>query len=315
MDISNASVYDGASAAAEAVAMCKERKRKLALVSEAVNPAISATISTYSWGCNAPVQSVPVKNGLTDLDALAAMLTDETASVTLQQPNYFGLLEDIPAAAKLAHSKGVKLIVSVNPMAAAVLATMGECGADIAVGDGQPLGIPLSFGGPYLGFIAAKDELSRKIPGRIAGETADDLGRRAFVLTLQAREQHIRRETASSNICSNQALMAMCASVYMAAMGPGGLQDAAMQSYSKAHYLAQELGKLPGYGQQHSGEFFHEFVTDCPAEPQKLMSHLEKNGILGGLPLENGGVLWCATEMNTKDDMDRLVSLCKEVAQ
>jgi glycine dehydrogenase subunit 1 len=242
------------------------------------------------------------------------MITDETASITLQQPNYFGLLEDVSAVAELARKHGVKLIVSANPITLAVLEPPGQCGADIAVGDGQPLGIPLSFGGPYVGFMAARGELSRKIPGRIAGETTDEQGRRAFVLTLQAREQHIRRETAGSNICTNQALMAMCNAVYMAAMGPSGLQDVATQCYSRAHYLAAELGKLPGFALRFGGDFFHEFVTECPVEPAKLMAHLQSHGILGGLPLDgNGGVLWCATEMNKKDDMDRLVSLCKEV--
>ncbi|MCL2618878.1 MAG: aminomethyl-transferring glycine dehydrogenase subunit GcvPA [Defluviitaleaceae bacterium] len=314
MDISNASMYDAASAAAEAVAMCKDKKRKSALVSQSVNPRVIDTIKTYSWASDAAVDLVPTTGGLTDMDALAQKITDDTASVTIQQPNFFGLFEDVRAIAELVHGRGAKLIVSVNPIAASVLSAPGECGADIVVGEGQPLGIPLSFGGPYVGFIAAKADLSRRIPGRIAGETTDAQGRRAFVLTLQAREQHIRRETASSNICSNQALMAMTASVYMACLGPGGMQEAAKQSYSKAHYLSEQLGKIPGFGLRYDAEFFHEFVTECPVDAAKLMLHLGRNGILGGLPLEGGGVLWCATEMNSRKDMDRLVSLCREVS-
>jgi len=313
LDASNASMYDGASAAAEAIAMCKDRKRTKALVIGAVNPRTTDTVKTYCWASDTPVDVVQTKDGVCDLDALSQMLTDDVACVLFQQPNYFGLLEDAPAIAELVSSKGAKVIMSVNPIASAVLQTPGECGADIAVGEGQPLGIPLSFGGPYLGFIAAKSALTRKLPGRIAGETTDETGKRAFVLTLQAREQHIRRETAGSNICSNQALMAMAASVYMAAMGPQGLKEVAMQSYSKAHYLADELDKIKGFELAHSGPFFHEFVTRCPAEPEKLMAHLEKSGMLGGLPLPSGDILWCATEMNSKEEMDTLVSLCKEV--
>jgi len=315
MDISNASMYDGASAAAEAVAMCKERRRKTALVSASVNPRTLEVIQTYSWAADSPVEVVPTKNGVIDIQALEKMITEETASITIQQPNYFGLLEDAEKIIEIAHKNDVKVVMSVNPLALSVLQTPGEIDADIAVGEGQPLGIPMSFGGPYLGFLAAKGDLARKIPGRIAGETTDSQGRRAYVLTLQAREQHIRRETASSNICSNQALMTIAASVYMSAMGPEGVKDAAMLSYNKAHYLAEELSKVKGFNLRYDSNFFHEFVTECPVEPMKLLKHLENNGILGGMPLKDGGILWCATEMNKKEHIDRLVALCKEVAE
>ena len=314
MDVSNASVYDGATAAAEAIAMCRDRKRKKALVSGAVNPHVIDTLRTYCWASNTEIEVIPIKDGVTDGEALAQLLTDDVACVLFQQPNYFGQLEDSKAMVELIHSKDAKAIMSVNPIAAAALPTPAECGADIAVGEGQPLGIPLSFGGPYLGFMATTDALARKLPGRIAGETVDAEGRRAFVLTLQAREQHIRREKASSNICSNSALCALTASVYMAAMGPEGLQDVAMQCYSKAHYLAEQLTKIPGFTLRYPGSFFHEFVTECPVDVSKLMGHLEKAGILGGLPLPDGGILWCVTEMNTKEEMDQLVSLIREVA-
>ncbi|MDL2294499.1 aminomethyl-transferring glycine dehydrogenase subunit GcvPA [Ruminococcaceae bacterium OttesenSCG-928-D13] len=312
MDASNASVYDGASAAAEAVAMCRDRKRSKALVSAAANPDVIETIKTYCWAAGTEVALVPERDGATDLDALKALLADDVACIYVQQPNYYGIIEDGAALCEAAHAAGAKTIMGVNPIAAALLKTPGECGADIAVGEGQPLGMPLAFGGPYLGFMACTAAMTRKLPGRIVGQTADAEGRRAFVLTLQAREQHIRREKASSNVCSNQALCAMTAAVYMAAMGPGGMEKAASQCASKAHYLAAELEKI-GFKRVHGGEFFHEFVTGCPVDAAALEKKLGENGILGGLTLENGDILWCATEMNTKDEIDRLVALAKEV--
>lgn len=201
--------------------------------------------------------------------------------------------------------------MGINPIAAAIVKTPAECGADIAVGEGQPLGIPMSFGGPYLGFMACVEKMQRKLPGRIVGQTSDSEGRRCFVLTLQAREQHIRREKASSNICSNEALCALTASVYMAAMGPRGMRDAAEACFANAHYLAERITALPGFDLVNSGEFFHEFVTSSPICPEKLMSALEEKNILGGLPVE-GRILWCATEMNTAEQIETLVSVIKE---
>ena len=311
LDVSNASVYDGATAAAEAAAMCRDRKRSRALVSAASHPDVIATMQTYGWAAGYDVVLIPAKDGATDLEALAAMLSDDTACVYLPQPNFFGIIEDAAKAASLAHEKGVKLILGVNPIAAAVLPSAKEAGADIAVGEGQPLGMPLGFGGPYLGFMTATTAMARKLPGRIVGQTTDADGNRAFVLTLQAREQHIRREKASSNICSNQAHCAMTAAAYMAAMGPDGLRQAAEQSMSKAHYLAAELRKLDGFGMKYNSEFFHEFVTEKPADADKLLAHLESKGILGGLPLADG-ILWCATELNTKTEIDNLIATIKE---
>jgi len=311
MDVSNASVYDGATAAAEAVAMCRDRQRAKALVSAAAHPDVIETIRTYCWSADAEFVLIPASDGATDLEALKAMVDDATACVYVAQPNFFGILEDAEAIGRIAHEKGAKFVMGVNPIAAAILKTPAACGADIAVGEGQPLGLPLAFGGPYLGFMAATSALVRRLPGRIVGETTDAAGNRAFVLTLQAREQHIRREKASSNICSNQALCAMTAAVYMATMGPEGLTEAALQSLSKAHYLAAELARIDGFALKYKGEFFHEFVTGCPVDPDGLMQFLETKGILGGLPVD-GGILWCATEMNTKEEIDRMVALIKE---
>lgn len=313
MDASNASVYDGPSSAAEAMNMTRERNRNKVLVSAAVHPMAIEAIQTYFFGNGMEMELIPLIDGRTDMAALASMVNNEIAGVLVQHPNYFGLLEDAEKAGELAHSVGAKYVMSVNPIANAILKTPREYGADVAIGEGQPLGIPLSFGGPYVGFMACTNAMLRKLPGRIAGETVDAEGNRAFVLTLQAREQHIRREKASSNICSNHALMAMAASVYMSAMGPQGLAEAAQQCYSKAHYAAQEMSKLPGFGLKHKGDFFHEFVTTLPCSAEKVLAHLHTKDILGGLPVE-GGMLWAVTEMNSKAQIDALVHALKEVS-
>ena len=312
MDVSNASVYDGATAAAEAVNMCCERSRKVVFCSAAAHPDTIAVVKTYCWAAGHELVLLPVKDGKTDLDAMASQLDKKTsACLYLQSPNFFGQLEEMEKAAEMIHSVGAKLIAGCNPIALGLLKTPAEQGADIAVGEGKPLGMPLSFGGPYLGFMAATQAMMRKLPGRIVGETVDVDGKRAFVLTLQAREQHIRREKASSNICSNQALCALTASVYLATVGPDGLKQAASLCYQKAHYLAQQLCSIPGVSLRYSGTFFHEFVTD-QKDSDKLLSALEQQGILGGYPLADGGILWCATEKNTKEEMDRVVEIIRK---
>ena len=311
MDVSNASVYDGATAAAEAAAMCRDRKRRITLVSGAAHPDTINTIRTYCYGTNDEMIVVPAKDGKTDIEALKELLKADVASLYVQQPSFFGQFEDTAAIAETVHANGSMLILGCNPIALGVMADARQQGADIAVGEAQPLGMPLSYGGPYLGFMATTTKNMRKLPGRIVGQTVDAKGERAFVLSLQAREQHIRREKASSNICSNQALCALTAGLYMAAMGPEGLKQAAKQSMSKAHYLANELCKLPGVQLVYSGAYFHEFVTTLPKADQVLKA-LEDNDILGGLPIE-GGVLWCATEKVSKADLDKTVAIVKEV--
>ena len=311
MAVSNASVYDGASAAAEAVAMCREKKRNAVLVSAAAHPMVLQTIGTYCFGSGMEVRTVPMKNGFTDIEALEGLLDDTVACFYLQQPNYYGRIESAADIGEAVHGCGGKFIMGVNPIAMAVLKTPGECGADIAVGEGQPLGLPLSFGGPYLGFMAATAPLMRKLPGRIVGETVDAQGKRAFVLTMQAREQHIRREKASSNVCSNEALCALTASIYLSLLGPEGLRQVGEQSCAKAHYLAGALCALPGVSLRFPGPFFHEFVTELPRAPQVLAA-LEAKGILGGLPVE-GGLLWCVTEKCSRSELDEAVAIVKEV--
>lgn len=311
MDVSNASVYDGATAAAEAAAMCRDRKRKTIVVSGTVNPEVLAVMRTYSWAADGRIVTVPASDGVTDPEKLREAIDADTAAVFLQSPNYLGCIEDVVAAAEMAHEKGAKLIVSVNPIAQAILKTPYECGADIAVGEGQPLGLPLSYGGPYLGFMACRAEMMRRLPGRIVGQTTDPEGRTAYVLTLQAREQHIRREKASSNICSNEALCALRAAVYMAAMGREGIREAARQCVSKAHYFQRQLEEA-GFKRKYGGEFFHEFVTSGPCDAQEVTKLLSDHNILGGLPLTQHDILWCATELNTKEEIDHTVSLLKE---
>ena len=311
MDVSNASVYDGATAAAEAAAMCRDRKRRVTLISAAAHPDTINTVRTYCYGTGDELRIVPQKDGKTDLAALQAMLTPDVASVYVQQPNFNGLFEDAEAIGEAVHAAGAMYILGCNPIALAITKTPAECGADIAVGEGQPLGMPLSYGGPYLGFMATTAKHMRRLPGRIVGQTVDSRGERAYVLSLQAREQHIRREKAGSNICSNQALCALTAGLYMAAMGPEGMTEAARQSMAKAHYLAAGLCAIPGVSLKYSGAFFHEFVTVLP-DADRVLAALEDADILGGLPVE-GGVLWCATEKVSRAELDRAIAIVKEV--
>lgn len=313
MDVSNASVYDGANAAAEALSMCYGRKQKKAVISGAANPYVLETIKTYTFGNDMEVVIVPpTADGLTDIEGIKAAVDANTASVYIQQPNYFGNVEDAAAIAEIAHAEKAKFIMGVNPMTLALLKTPREYGADIAVGDAQPLGLPLGFGGPYVGFMATTQKLMRNLPGRIVGQTHDANGNVGYVLTLQAREQHIRREKASSNICSNQALCALAVGVYLSAVGNKGLTEVATQSISKAHYLANGLVEA-GLTLENKGEFFHEFVTTSDVPAERILAALEAEDILGGYPLDDKRILWCCTEMNTKAEMDDVVRIVKEV--
>lgn len=311
MDVSNASVYDGATAAAEAAAMCRDRKRRVTLISAAAHPDTVNTVRTYCYGTGDALRVIPARDGRTDLEALKAMLTDDVASVYIQQPNFFGLFEDAEAIGQAVHAAGAMYVMGCDPIALAIMKTPRDCGADVAVGEGQPLGMPISYGGPYLGFMTTTNKHMRRLPGRIVGETVDSRGERAYVLSLQAREQHIRREKAGSNICSNQALCALTAGVYMAAMGPNGMAEAARQSMAKAHYLASALCALPGVSMKYDGAYFDEFLLEMP-RAEEILSALEEAGILGGLPVE-GGVLWCVTEKAPREELDRTASIVKEV--
>ena len=315
MHTANASVYDGATATSEAVSMCHERKRaNTVYVSQTTNPEIIEVIKTYCFGRDIKVEIVPSKDGVTDCEALANLIDKDASCFVLQQPNYFGNIEDAKKLGEITHAVKAKFIMSVNPTSLAILETPAEVGADIAVGDGQPLGLPLAFGGPYLGFMACTEKMMRKLPGRLVGQTVDKDGKRAFVLTLQAREQHIRREKASSNVCSNQQWCALTASIYLSVMGASGLIETAKQCTAKAHYLAEKLSQA-GLKLKYDQEFFHEFVTVSDKKAQDILDVLDKHDILGGLALNEHEILWCCTELNSKEDIDTVAQLVKSVSE
>ena len=311
LDVSNASVYDGAVAAAEALFMSLERNKDEVLVADTVDPQTLAVMKTYCESRDVKIVMVQNKDHRLDVEDLKAKLNERSAGLYVESPNYYGLIEEIEECTKIVHENKTKMIMGCDPIVLAIYKSPGEMDVDIAVGEGQQLGMPMGFGGPYLGFMTCKKELMRKLPGRIVGETTDHDGRRAYVLTLQAREQHIRREKASSNICSNQALCAMTASVYLAAMGPGGMEKVALSCYNNARYLEERLKEL-GFKRVDEGEYFNEFLTTSPIDPKVLEEKLSDKKILSGLQVEDK-ILWCATELNTKEKIDVLADAIKEV--
>ncbi|MGE5509458.1 MAG: aminomethyl-transferring glycine dehydrogenase subunit GcvPA [Chitinophagales bacterium] len=319
LDVSNASLYDGATAVAEAaaIALAHTRRRQL-LVAGTLHPEYRQVLKTYALHWNAEVIELPAVDGALDAAAVAARLDENTAAVIVQNPNFFGRIEDGRRLAEAAHARKALFVVVANPVALGLLEAPGAYGADLCVGEGQPLGIPLGFGGPYLGFMAAKEELVRRMPGRIVGATVDQDGKRAFVLTLQTREQHIRREKASSNICSNEALCALAFTVHLSLLGPEGLKEMAGLCLQKAHYAAEKLGALPGFALAFQGPFFHEFVLRCPKAPEKLVAGLAAKGVLPGVPLGRfypelaDSLLVCVTETRSREDIDRLAKLLAE---
>lgn len=300
LPISNASMYDGASAAAEACRMSIGRKKNRVILAGVLDPRLEEVIRSYDAASDIDFEYCPAgSDNLVDLEALGEMTGDDLAAVFMMQINYRGLLEDVTAVSNWAHEQGAVSIVYSNPMSLSILEAPGHLGADICVGDGQPLGIPLSYGGPYVGFLCCTEALKRQLPGRIVGETVDREGRRAFVLTLQTREQHIRRERATSNICTNQALCALTVAVYLTAVGPEGLHRQAMHSHFNAHMLAESLAEV-GFERVDEDEFFHEFVTSVPEgmDPLVIEHALDHMGHLSGLPISDTEILWCATELN-----------------
>jgi len=324
MEVANASHYDGATALAEAVLMAFEvgrgRKHKV-IVAPDVHPEYRQAIRTYLRGTDLLLTGdQDLQAGLEDLTAL---IDEDTACVLVQNPSFVGELLSADAVSGLAdavHEVGGLLVIAVDPIALGLFRPPGEYGADIVVGEGQPLGNPISFGGPYLGLFACRDQIKRKMPGRLAGATVDTQGRWGFVLTLATREQHIRREKATSNICTNQALCALAAGVYLTVMGRRGLRQVAELCYHKAHYASRQINKLPGFEVQ-SRPFFKEFVVCCPRPPAEINARLLEREIIGGYDL--GGdyphladyMLLCVTEMNTREQIDRLVAALREVGE
>ena len=320
MDVSNASVYDGATAAAEAMLMLRDAKRrKKVLVSAGLSPEARAVIGTYSRFCGIETVEIPLNgDGVTDIGELKAH-SEGAAGLIAANPNFYGCLEDMDALSEAAHSFGGLFVSYVNPISLGILKRPGDYGADIAVGDAQPLGLPLSYGGPYCGFMCATNKLMRNLPGRIAGQTADKDGGRVFVLTQQAREQHIRREKASSNICSNQMLCAIMASIYLSAMGPEGMREVAEQNLQKAHYLSEGITRIRGAKLRYENTpFFNEFTVDFDKDSSVINAALKSRGYVGGMRLgyygcDDNGILMCATEMNARDEIDGFLSAIEEV--
>jgi glycine dehydrogenase subunit 1 len=260
------------------------------------------------------------QTGLTDPAAVEDLLDEETACLAVGYPNFFGRIEDLGTLAELAHDVGALLIVVINPMALGLLKPPGSFGADIVVGEGQPLGVPLQLGGPYLGLFATQKKHMRQMPGRLIGQTVDEAGRRGYVMTLQAREQHIRREKATSNICTNEALVALASTVYLAAMGGSGLRQAAEHCYHKAHYAAERIASLAGYTRVFDAPFFHEFAIRTPRPPKEINAELRERNIIGGFDLGrhyadlDGCMLFCVTEMNTRQQIDNLVDVLEQIS-
>jgi glycine dehydrogenase subunit 1 len=303
LDVANASMYDGATACAEAAFMAVEStKRKSIIVSKTVNPEIRKVLYTYTRFKDIELIEIDDKDGVTDILKLKELVDIKTAGVIVRNPNFFGIIEDMTEVEKITHDNKALLIMSVDPISLAILKTPGEIGVDIAVGEGQSLGNAMNFGGPYLGFMTATTKLMRKIPGRIVGQTEDVDGKRAFVLTLQAREQHIRREKATSNICSNQALNALTAAIYLTTMGKQGLKEVANQSMQKAHYALNEIIKLEGYKAVFNKPFFKEFMIQCDESASVVNDKLLKSNIIGGYDVEisypdlKNTLLFCVTE-------------------
>lgn len=315
MAVSNASMYDGSTATAEAVLMAAAASKKAnkVLVSETVDPKIMAVIRTYSRFHGVEIVTIKEDNGATSKDDMKEKFAQgSVAGVVVQQPNYYGVIEDFDGFADICHQE--KALFIINSVAAdlALLKTPGEWGADIAVGDGQSLGIPMSFGGPSVGYMCCTEKLMRKMPGRIVGQTVDSKGQRAFVLTLQAREQHIRRQKATSNICSNESLMALYVTIYMSLMGKEGLKEAASLSYSAAHYLAENLVATGKFDMAYNRPFFNEFCVRYKGNVEQLQKRFIENGILGGVKIADNVLMLAVTEKRTKEEIDKLVSIVKE---
>lgn len=322
MEVSNASHYDGATATAEAITMAQANfrgKRTKFVLSPALHPHYRQTVHTYNHGSELIFVGEDV-DVTASPESLMPLIDENTALVMVQYPDFFGRIYDYTALAEATHNAGALFAVAVNPLSLGLLKPPGEFGADIVVGEGQPLGIPLSYGGPYLGIFATRKEYVRKMAGRLVGETVDNRGQRAYVLTLTAREQHIRREKATSNICTNQGLIALASAIYMALLGKHGLRQVAELCYHKAHYAARKLGAIGGYQLWNQTPFFHEFVLRCPSSTEEINAHLLDHGILGGYdlgqdyPKLKNHLLIAVTEMNSKEDIDLLAEVLSEVS-
>jgi glycine dehydrogenase subunit 1 len=318
MDLANSSMYDGFTSLAEAASLAvASTRRSKVLVSKAVHPESRSILTTVAKGQGYGVEEVSLASDVTDLEQLKSQIEKDTAAVIVQYPNFFGSIEDLAEVKKIAEENGAMLIVSSNPLALALLQSPGKLGADIVIGDMQPLGIPMSFGGPHCGYFAVKNKYMRKIPGRIVGQTHDDSGKRGFVLTLQAREQHIRRDKATSNICSNQALNALASSICMSALGKQGIREMAQQNVEKSDYMAKSLQKK-GFNVLNKSAFFNEFVVELPLPVKEVNTKLLESGFIGGYDLGidygfDNQMLVAVTEQRTKEEIDQFVEALEAV--
>lgn len=316
MDVTNASMYDGTTATAEAMMMtiAAAKKRNKVLVSATINPKVKRVVETYAKYQGVSVETIPEKEGVTDIAALEVMLAgDDVAGVIIAQPNFYGIIEDYSGVADMCHAKKALMVMNANPSSLAVLKTPAEWGADIACGDAQSLGIPMNYGGPYVGYLATTNALVRKLPGRIVGATTDVDGKRAFVLTLQAREQHIRREKANSNICSNQSLMALYVTIYLSLMGHKGLKEVNAASYGGAHYLAEKLVATGKCTLAFDKPFMNEFAVKTAVPAKDIQEALLAAGILGGVRIADDMLLICVTEQRTKAEIDKFVEVVNNI--
>ena len=323
MDVANASLYDGASSVAEAALLAlRATERPRILVSEAVHPHARETVSTYLIGSHAVLQEIPTVNGVTDLEAMGKALGDDVACVIMQHPNVFGCLEPMAQASERTHRVGGVFVASVYPVSLGLLQPPGAYGADIAVAEGRCLGSPVAYGGPGLGLLTTTQALLRRIPGRLAGCAVDQVGRRGFTLTLQTREQHIRRERATSNICTNEGWLALRATIFLSLMGPQGMRELAQLNVDHAHYAWQRLREVPWLRPAFDQPFFNEFTLeyDAAVSPDKVARRLEKSGVIAGLslsawyPTMRQASLWCVTELVSKAAIDRVVDTLKKAA-
>ncbi len=323
LDVANASMYDGATALAEAALLSiRHTERNKVIVSRTVHPEYRAVLATYLKPLEVSLVEVGMSEGVTDAATLKDFVDEGVAAVILQQPNFFGCLEEADNVSAIAHEKGALMIACVNPLSLGLLSPPGDYGADIAVGDAQPLGNHLLYGGPHVGFFAVKQELMRRIPGRLVGATTDLEGRRAFVLTLQAREQHIRRQRAVSNICTNQNLLALRATIYLCALGKEGLRELAELNLQKSHYAKDKICAIKGFSSPFKRPFFNEFVIQPPKglTPEALNRRLYKQGVIGGLPLREfypelgNSMLFCVTENKTRVQIDALAAGLQEIS-
>ena len=317
MEVGNASMYDGATATAEAMMMAVSaaKKRNKVLVAQTLNPNVKVVLETYAKYQGIEIDYIAEKGGVSDkADFEEKVAKGDVAGVIVATPNYYGILEDYEGWADACKAQKALLVMNCQASALGAIKSPGEWGADIAAGDGQSLGIPMNFGGPYVGFLCTKKALIRKMPGRVVGATKDLEGRRSFVLTLQAREQHIRREKATSNICSNQSLMALYVTIYMALMGAKGLKEVNELGYSGAHYLAEQLCATGKCEMAYPGQpYLNEFAVKTKVKADQWLSECEKHGILGGVKVGEEELLVCVTEMRSKAEMDRLVDIVKQI--